>query len=112
MVRATQYLFPNGEKRLRDLEGSDAAEHMAAELRAAGWSLEYEIHPDTQRINLDVCDAEEQLGLEMLENGPGVPAALERLILNAWSEWVKRGKPNGKGTTYLLSEAWDYAQRL
>jgi hypothetical protein len=95
-IRFTQFMFPDGTPRMRTLEASHEVEGLAQELIEAGWVFEVECHPDTQVVSGDCCDDEQQLGMFSEQNGPGVPPAVEAMVLEAWATWVQRGKPRAK----------------
>ena len=83
----TQYLRPDGRPREQLFEASDEIEALARELHAAGVALECEVLMDgTVSLTAEREDDEgevEQLAMELVPNGPGVPPAVEKLIRDA-----------------------------
>jgi flagellar motor protein MotB len=89
----TQFMFPNGERRDRDIDMDDATEKVAEELGQAGWRFEIECFPDTQLVHGDCCNEDGQLASFVVPNGPQVPVAIAEMVTAAWALWVAKGKP-------------------
>lgn len=97
-MKFTQFVFPAGRQREEHINMAPDIEALAAELAAAGWRFEIECHPDTQMVNMDCCDDEEPIAVELVANGPGVPAAVEKLVRDAHAAWIASGKPAASRT--------------
>lgn len=86
-------MFPDGERRDRDIGMDPSTESMAEELRGAGWQFEIECFPDTQLVHGDCCNEDGQLASFAVQNGPAVPDAIVEMVAFAWGLWVAKGKP-------------------
>lgn len=82
-IEFTQYLMPNGRQDTVWIERPDAVVEKAKTLRAAGFRFECEMLSDYQTISLTIHDpqAEEDVAIEVIPNGPAVPEAVDRMIL-------------------------------
>ena len=77
----TQYLRPNGRKVQVFFECRDpAVAEKAQQILAAGLRLECEELMNGM-VSLTVSDDEDDLAHQFVMNGPGVPGAVERLIM-------------------------------
>jgi hypothetical protein len=83
-IRFTQYLRPHGRPREELFEASDEVEAIADRFIAAGGWYECEVLGDDVTVSLTACmrvDGEGQdVAIQVCKNGPGVPAAVERLV--------------------------------
>ena len=80
----TQYMRPDGRPVAVSVDRPPAAEAMAREVIAAGWRFECE-HMLTGQVHLFVTDpatGQDVCG-ELCDNGPTVPAAVDRLVAAA-----------------------------
>lgn len=83
-IQFTQYLFPDGRKKpvwiKRPKEVADKADRIAK----AGYLLECEMLPETSMVSLTIhnSDTGEDEAIELAKNGPKVPEAVDRLIMN------------------------------
>jgi hypothetical protein len=93
-MQFTQYKFPDGHPVDVSIEMPADIENKAAELASVGWRFEVENHDGI--VNADCCDADGQLSNFSIENGPDIPTEVEKLVLSAHAEWIKRGKPSAK----------------
>jgi hypothetical protein len=94
----TQYLAPHGRRQTISIDMSREVETKAAELVTAGWDFEIEVLVNLGgMVNMDCCDDDEQLAVEVCPNGPEVPAAVEQLVNRAHERWVARERPRGNG---------------
>ena len=83
----TQYLLPNGRKRPITIERPAAIEAQAQALLGRGCVFEVEVLR-TGEISLEALGPEsdgdrETLSVEIVENGPEVPDAVDRLVVTA-----------------------------
>lgn len=78
----TQYLRPNGRTAPVEIGRSAEVEQKAQEIMAAGYRFECE-HLTTGHASLTIHDPriEEDVAIEVVPNGPGVPAAVDRLVM-------------------------------
>ncbi len=77
----TQFLLPNGrEESVRiDRPGPIAAKAQA--IIAAGYRFECEMLGDFRTVSLTITDPDDgDIEIEVVENGPAVPAAVDALI--------------------------------
>jgi len=95
-MQFTQFKFPNGRHEEVSIDMPKDIEEKALELHKSGWRFEIECFPDTQTVNMDCCDAEEQLSMRLVPNGPKVPIAVEELVNEAHERWTKRDKPQAE----------------
>lgn len=82
----TQFLRPNGKRRLVWVGVSPELKAQAEDLIAEGFRFECEELP-TGKVFLDCCDAEYQLANALVEQGPPIPIAVAELIARAYSNW-------------------------
>ena len=92
MIEFTQYLMPDGRKRkmfFSDL--SPEAEAAAKRIVDAGLYLECEVLAITGWVSLTVSDGEQDVGIEVVPNGPPIIEAVERLLLEVDVELSRLG---------------------
>lgn len=87
MIPFTQYLMPDGEKRLGGFNRPPEIESLAAKLSAVGAVFECEMLP-TGHVSLTVERDDEDgevevMSIEVVNNGPEIPAAVDRLVIEA-----------------------------
>lgn len=77
----TQYLRPNGRRVEVDIDRPEEIERKAQQIIAAGYVFECE-HLSTGHASLTIADPEkeEDVAIEVVMNGPDVPAAVDRLV--------------------------------
>jgi hypothetical protein len=83
----TQYLRPDGRKRAVEIDRSPEIEAMANEFLAEGGYFECE-ELRTGHASLTACHPDsDEVAIELVMNGPGVPEAIDRLVIKAraWS---------------------------
>lgn len=83
LIRFTQYLRPNGTPRDAGIKRPAHIVKKAQEIINAGYHLECEVLQDGQ-VSFAIADREEEvdLAIEVCNNGPEVPDAVDRLIMN------------------------------
>ena len=96
-MKFTQYMFPDGRPKQTVIDMPAEVEALARELEEALWSFEIECFPLTQLVHADCCDEDEALHDDACQNGPEVPAMIERHVRASHAEWVKRGRPKAEG---------------
>lgn len=80
MIRFTQYLRPNGIPVTVTIDRPTEIEAKAAKIAARGYRFECEELTDGT-VSLTIADEiEGDLAIELVPNGPGVPAAVDRLV--------------------------------
>jgi hypothetical protein len=81
----TQYLRPNGKCEETSIERSAEIEDMAREIIAAGFVFEAEVLTDDRTVSLTVANRkdEEGVAIVLVQNGPEVGDAVDRLVLKA-----------------------------
>jgi hypothetical protein len=87
VVPFTQYLRPDGRKVAAEFECSEQLEALANEFIAAGGYFECE-HLTTGHASLTAGYNDEDIAIELVPNGPEVPAAVERLVHKA-IKWLR-----------------------
>lgn len=83
MIPFTQYLRPDGRIRETGISRPADVEAKAQEILNAGYRFECEeLH--TKDVSLTIFDpeAEEDVAIELVPNGPAVPAAVDKLIMS------------------------------
>ena len=80
-VTFTQFVLPRGEKREVSIERPQAVADKADRIIAAGLKLECEVLR-TGDVSLTIADDEQDLAIKVVPNGPGVPEAVDELIIN------------------------------
>ncbi len=85
-ISFTEYVLPNGAQRERSISRPETIEDAAKRFIFCGGRFECEILT-TGDISLtavmDVDGEPEDIEIEVCENGPAVPAAVDRLVLRA-----------------------------
>lgn len=81
-IRFTQFLRPNGTQQPTTIARPEPIAQMAEELLAAGCRLEIEVLT-TGEISITVEGAAATWAIEIVENGPGVPEAVDKVICDA-----------------------------
>lgn len=76
----TQYLFPNGRKVKVSIERPLEIATKAADIIASGKRFECEMLT-TGDVSLTIADDDGDQDIEVVPNGPDVPAAVDRLVL-------------------------------
>lgn len=87
----TQYLRPNGRRQSVWLTVPPESKMKANVLVAAGYAFECE-ELRTGMVHLDCCNAERQLALKLIPNGPEVPQAVISLIDSAYEAYQRIGE--------------------
>ena len=79
-VRFIQYLRPNGRQEEMVITGRPPVTvAKAQEIWAAGYRLEAEVLV-SGLVSLTISDGEEDVAVELIDNGPAVPEAVDRMI--------------------------------
>jgi hypothetical protein len=88
-VQFTQYLRPDGRPRATSFEVPDEVADLAAHVISKGYRFESEVLM-TGHVSLAVCGPSleepgetDDIAIELVNNGPDVPPAVERLIREA-----------------------------
>ena len=79
LVNVTQYLRPNGERRLEQAEISDCFQALYEDMQDYGYRLAAEILT-TGHISLTIENNEEDVDIEIVANGPDVLKTIETLL--------------------------------
>ena len=89
-VKFTQYLRPDGRRKMITLQVPDHVGEMAAKIFAAGYHFDAEILMDEKTCSFtcepnepDEDGNDEPISMELVDNGPGVGEAIHRLIAEA-----------------------------
>ncbi len=90
----TQFMFPNGHRKVEVIDVPDDVEALATELNRVGWQFEIECNPRNNVITIDCCDIDEQLASRVCRNDKQVPVKVLELVREAHEHWIARGKPN------------------
>lgn len=90
-ITFTQYLMPDGRTKQVMIDRPDDIAKQAQALVTSGLSLEIELL-STDIVSLAVEDHEndETVAIELVENGPGVLDAVDRLIVGAFGRMDAR----------------------
>lgn len=81
-ISFTQYMRPNGRPEKVVIHRPNEIADKALRIVEAGFSLECEVLM-TGDVSLTITDSEYgNLAIEVVRNGPGVPPAVDRMILN------------------------------
>ena len=87
----TQYLLPNGRKRATSIDVDEETKKLAQQFMDAGGYFECEIL-STEDISLTACfdqpDGDNDIAVEVVQNGPDVIKAVQKLVRNA-VEWLE-----------------------
>jgi len=78
----TQYLRPDGRKRPMEVDRPSAVEAVAWNIIALGGRFEIEVLT-TGEISMTVAFEEEDIAIEVCENGPPIMKAVDRLVFDA-----------------------------
>lgn len=87
----TQFLRPNGRKQSVTIDRPPEIEALARDVMRAGYRMEAEVLT-TDEVSFEIVkdvpdpDIDDSLAIEICPNGPAVPDAVDRLILQAASE--------------------------
>lgn len=84
-VPFTQYVRPNGRKREVSIEVNDTLAPMVQAIIAKGLRFECEVL-STGVISLSISNGEEDITGVLVDNGPGVRLAVERMIQDGYSK--------------------------
>ena len=77
----TQYLMPDGRAAEVSIDRPDEIAAKAQRIIAKGYRFECEMLSDRQTISLTITDPDEgDVEIEVVENGPDVPLAVDRMI--------------------------------
>lgn len=79
-VLFTQYLAPDGRKKPVYIERPRSVFEKASDIVAKGFRLECEVLIG-DLVSLTIAGDDEDLAIEVVPNGPGVPEAVDKLIL-------------------------------
>lgn len=79
-VHFTQYLTPDGRRRSAIVLRPTHVAQKAQELLDAGLHLEAEVL-STGEVSFTIASNDEDLAIELAQNGPDVPKAVDKLIL-------------------------------
>lgn len=80
-IQFTQYLRPDGHRAPVEIEVRDEVADKADRIVAAGYRFECE-HLTTGHASLTISNDKHDLAIEVVPNGPDVPLAVDRLILD------------------------------
>ena len=80
-IEFTQYLRPHGQKKKVRIDRPKAVADKAKEIKNAGLCLECEVLMSGD-VSFTIANEELDLAFEIVPNGPEVPDAVDRLILN------------------------------
>lgn len=77
----TQYLMPSGSKAEVTIDRPDDIAAKAREIIARGFRFECEMLSDQRSVSLTITDPDEgDLDIEVVQNGPEVPLAVDRMV--------------------------------
>lgn len=88
-ISFTQYLMPNGRKDTVRIDRPEEIAAKAAIIANAGYVLACEMLSDYRTISLTVENEDGDFDIEVCENGPSVPAAVDALITRASDRLAK-----------------------
>ena len=74
-----QYLRPNGKTKFVTIDVEDALSVQLEQISAAGLTLTCE-ELMSEVVSLTISTDEDDYDIELEQNGPGIPAAVDRLI--------------------------------
>lgn len=91
----TQYLRPDGRKRQVRIERPPDVANAAHRLIEAGYRFECE-ELSTGHASLTIVDPDDEadIAIEVVPNGPEVPAAVDRLVAEAMKHMENREPPD------------------
>lgn len=78
-IEFTQYLMPDGRQKKIRIDRPQAIETKAREIVARGFRFEAEMLT-TGEISLTISDGECDLDIEVIDNGPEIPCAVDRMV--------------------------------
>jgi len=91
----TQYLLPHGRKAPRWIKMPTEIEDLAKRFIDDGGWFECEMLGDMKTVSLTACKTirgeDQDIEIEVVENGPEIPSAVERLVRKA-AKWIKGRK--------------------
>lgn len=92
----TRYHLPNGRRSRTSIDRPHTVERWAEAVTDAGWRFEVEVLT-TGEVSLTVHDpdTEEDVAIEVVPNGEGVGAAVDRLVSSAYAMIREREADNG-----------------
>lgn len=79
MIPFTQFLRPNGRQIEVTIERPEVIEAKARAIIAAGYRFEVEELMDGT-ASFTISDGEDDVAMELVKNGPGVPATVDKLV--------------------------------
>jgi hypothetical protein len=79
LIEFTRYSLPNGRRSTETIERPAPIAELASAIVAAGYRFECEMLGDGT-VSLTIADDNADHAIELCPNGPGIPAAVERLI--------------------------------
>jgi hypothetical protein len=77
----TQFLFPTGQSREIETDVPVLVYDKAMKIKEAGYRFEIE-RLSNGKVSITISDDEADWAHEIIDNGPAVPDAIERLIMN------------------------------
>ncbi len=86
----TQYLMPDGRKRDVSISRPKEIYDKALDIIDAGYRFEAEVLT-TGQVSLTITGRDEDVDIEVVENGPKVPLAVDNMVNRFW-EAVKGDK--------------------
>lgn len=91
-IKFTQFLLPHGRQKKIEIDRPAEIEALAAELAEDGNRFEIEMLNDYQTISMTIEDDDEDgenivRGMEIVENGPDVLAAIDKMVKAAHAHW-------------------------
>ena len=87
-VKFTQYLMPDGRKVPNSIDRPEVIEKKAESIISRGLSFECEMLT-TGQISLTVSDGQQDIDIEVCQNGPEVPISVDRMIERVHSKYIK-----------------------
>jgi hypothetical protein len=87
-IRFTQYMLPNGRQETHYIERDGPVLVMARAIESAGFVFECEMLRDYTTVSFEILrgeDRDDSIAHELVANGPGVPAAVDKLIADAFA---------------------------
>lgn len=77
----TQYMMPNGRRQAVHIDRPDEISVRAEKIIERGYRFEVEMLSDFQTISLTIANDEDDHEIEICQNGPEVPDAIDRMIV-------------------------------
>ncbi len=81
-IKFTQFLMPDGRRDTVWIERPDDIVAKAKSICEAGFRFETEMLSDYQSVSLTISDDDGDWAHEVVPNGPEVPQAIDRMILD------------------------------